>query len=399
MPAPGRRLGDLIPAYMRYTAKSEPPDSYHLWSFLAMVASVARRNVWIDMGFGKIYCNVYVVLIGPAGKCRKTTAIKLAKGVVTGIPDVNFSADSTTRQSLSQTLKELETTVTIPTEDGKEYYTHCSMTILSKELSVFLGEKNLDLLAFLTDVYDCPSTWVYRTKNQGEDVLQNVWVSLLGASTPDWLVGALGDSAIGGGFTSRVIFVVEQDVRHKVFRYELTEEERALGEDIRADLGHVALARGPFSMTEGAAELCAAWYEQVDNNPLLKDRRFTGYITRKHMHLLKVAMLISLCESNALVIKEDHIARALDYLDAIEPSMVQAFGYAGRSELAPAIGLIKEYIKMSGSISRPHLLKATALDVAPQNFDIVITTLINTGDISVDSRGGIIYYAWKEDQQ
>ena len=93
---------------------------------------------------------------------------------------------------------------------------HCSMTIFSKELTVFIGYKNSQFLADLTDLYDCADIWAYRTKNSGEYEVTGAWLNLLAATTPEQIQAALPAEAIGGGFASRVLFIYA-DKRGRTF--------------------------------------------------------------------------------------------------------------------------------------------------------------------------------------
>jgi hypothetical protein len=66
------------------------------------------------------------------------------------------------------------------------------------------------MVTLLTDLYDCPDTYRYKTRHQKAVYLKDVALTLLGASTPDWLATSLPDDAFGGGFMSRFILVVKQ---------------------------------------------------------------------------------------------------------------------------------------------------------------------------------------------
>jgi len=165
-----RRCKDFISSYMEYTAKSESPESYHRWCAMSIIASAVRRQVWIDMGFFRVYPNMYIVLVGPPGRCRKSVAINTATNLIQGLSDIRVSADAITREALIRAIKLSET----QTEIGNKIYMHSSITIISKELSVFLGTNNSDLLSLLTDLYDNPDMWEYRTKNSGIDTITNV---------------------------------------------------------------------------------------------------------------------------------------------------------------------------------------------------------------------------------
>jgi len=118
--------------------------------------------------------------------------------------NVKLAATSTTRESLIRQIRLAVDSHTTP--EGK-LQIHCSITIFSEELTVFLGFGNRQLMSDLGDWYDCSPQWKYMTKNKGIDLIVNIWVNLIGATTPELIQSTMPRDAIGGGLTGRMIFV------------------------------------------------------------------------------------------------------------------------------------------------------------------------------------------------
>jgi len=82
-----------------------------------------------------------------------------------------MAAEATTREALIRALKEAGGTSVgdMVVGDGaiSQLYLHCSLTVYSQELTVFLGYNNMQLMSDLCDWYDCRESWTYRTKNMG----------------------------------------------------------------------------------------------------------------------------------------------------------------------------------------------------------------------------------------
>lgn len=407
-----RKCNNLLKSYLRYTAQSESPTRYHIWCFLGVVAAALRRKVWIDMGFFKVYPNMFIVLVGPPG-ARKTVAIRIAINLVSNNPDIHVSADSTTREALIKAMKDAQETISLSGESQIGF--HSSLTIVSEELSVFLGKENHALLSFLTNLYDCSDKWEYRTKNMGTDLLHGTWLNMLAATTPAWLSGSIPLTAIGGGFTSRIIFIVEEGPRHKKSIPCLTEEEGLIKEDIISDLEQIALLQGEVTFDIGDKNIPIAthkiingthtgnvprcslcWYNSWYNNKvdnLENDPRFDGYSSRKHIHLLKVAMIISICESGKLIIEKDHLVLALDLINELEGKMVDAFGSAGRSEIGMDVDSLLQAIKITKSIPKKDLMRGLWRDVSPFKFEQAIRQLMDMKYVHqyISDSGNIIY--------
>lgn len=389
-----RNENNWLSTYLEYTKPMESPTNYHIWCGISIVASCLRRRVWVDTGF-RTYPNLYVVLVGGPGRTRKTSAIIAATRLVEKLDDIQLSADSTTRASLIRTLKDAEQSVA--RDDGR-VYTHSSLTIISKELSVFLGTGDHDLLSFLTDLYDAPTCWEYKIKNPSghpprtTDKIYNAWLNLLGASTPAWLVGSMPLTAIGGGFTSRVIFIVEDSIRHKnAFPF----LDLKLYKNLTEDLEEISMLYGEIQITTKAKNFYENWYLTKDDNALT-DPRFQGYMERKHVHLLKTALILSVCDiDNENKIKEKHISQALAFLNEIENNMTRAFGAAGRSPIAADIDTILTTIRNAGGmIEKNQLITAIAMDVHPKEIDIVADTLQRMGHIEIkfDAISNKVFY-------
>lgn len=398
-----RRCTHFIDTYMEYTFQSESPDSYHQWCAMSMVSSALGRKVWVDMGYFRVYPNMYIVLVGPPGKCRKSVAINTAIRLITDLEDVEISADAITREALIRALKTIQKQVEMnpggsvsldPTSDD-DIYLHSSLTIVSKELSVFLGVGNHDLLSLLTDLYDNPDRWEYRTKNQGIDTIYNVWIGMLAASTPDWLVGSIPLTAIGGGYTSRVLFIVENNVRKKTPRPVLTEKEFTLMGDLKHDLEDITMMKGEMLLSDKAKDYFDSWYVHHSEHGI-EDKRFWGYSERKHIHLLKVAMTLSAADNGDRLITDLHMKQALHMLDSIEDSMIDAFGAVGRSEDAMDIDTILEIIKVHGRLDRDRLIQLVWRDVPLRNIDLVLRTLLDMDEVDVFREDGKTFYQCKE---
>jgi len=383
-----RKCKNWLDTYMEYTKKAESPDTYHQWCGISIIAACLRRQVWLNMGHFEVYPNMYIVLVGPPG-CRKNSAINIATKLAFKLDDVKFSADATTREALIRAIAGSEAKIELT--EKKEPYVHSSLTIISKELSVFLGTNNYDLLSLLTDLYDCHDKWEYRTKNMGIDTIRGVWLNMLAGTTPTWLVGSVPMNAIGGGFTSRVIFVVEDRPRHRNARPLLSEHEKKLQADLWYDLEKISMMKGEMNLDDSGEKWFIDWYE---GNPLKSnnDIRFEGYYERKHIHLLKTAMIISASFSENRIITKEHLKSALYIIEQLEEKMVNAFGSAGRSIHAPDIDAVLKYVQDFKILSREQLLKSVWRDISPKDIDIVIATLIDMKLIKKTFNNGIIYY-------
>ena len=264
---------------------------------------------------------------------------------------------------------------------------------------------------------NCSDKWEYRTKNMGTDILHGTWLNMLAATTPAWLSGSIPLTAIGGGFTSRIIFIVEDEPRHKKAMPKMTPEEKIIQEEIIFDLEQIALLQGEMKLDwgdpnipifehkiiqgdhKGKVKGCSlCWFDNwymTKEDKLATDSRFSGYSARKHIHLLKVAMLLSICEDNNLVITAKHLELGLGLIDELEDKMVDAFGAAGRSDVGLDVDDILNVVKIAKKIPRRDLLRGLYRDVSPFKFQQAMTQLIDMKYIhQYISNDGNIIYEW-----
>jgi len=185
-----RQLDDWLTKYVRYASlTSEPPLSYHWWVGVTVIAATLRRRVYNRFGFGKLYPNLYVVLMGPSGKTRKGTACEIGMDLIRNVTEVVVAPEATSKQALIKTMKDSIVSFQDPDTDKIDF--HCPVMIYSEELSVFLGQNDVDFLSTLTNWYDSRDKWKYDTVSRGTEAISGVCVTMLGASAPDWLTSII----------------------------------------------------------------------------------------------------------------------------------------------------------------------------------------------------------------
>lgn len=369
-----REVSDWLSGYLKYTENSEPPVSYHTWCGLSMLAGALQRKVHLVWGFEKIHPNLYTVLVGPSGKTRKGVALGIAKEILSNVPGMSIAPEATTREAVIQAMKRAVTNYQDPANALIKF--HCSLTAFSEELSVFLGQNDIKFLATLTDWYDSKDNWTYETIGRGRDSLQGVCFNLLGATAPDWLQSMLPQEAVGGGFTSRIIFVVEDRKGKTVPKHDLTSEERALGEALARDLERVNQLAGSFRFSPDGEQAYVQWYEEQDSKLSngdypIEDPRFAGYCERRPTHLRKVMMLMSASRSDNLTIERIDFDRAIKVLKSTEMKMHSTFGGLGQAKYSDATEKIMNYIQAIGVTTRSLVLAKFYRDVDSPTLKVV----------------------------
>jgi len=389
-----RVLTDWIDAYLRYTENQEPMQSYHTFCAVSAIAGALERKVYMRWGHQDIFPNFYISLVGPAGWARKGTAIDLIRPIIEEA-EIRTMSGAITMEKLSQRLKGAIENYTDPSDGMIKF--QCAVTFISPELQVFLKEKQVDLLARLTDLYDCPGTWTYDTKNQGTDYVQGPFFNILSATAPDWIRSMLPDPAIGGGFTRRFIWVVEDNKR--------TVPEPSIDLDLQRklinDLQAISLLAGQAQFTPEAKEIYLDWYikqdkEYREGNLAIADPRFAGYCATRSVLLRKLSIVCSVSESSNLWITPKHFYRAKEMLEHVEKKMPGAFRAMGQAKYADAVEQIFAFLLRKQKSPKAEILRIFYRDIDEATYDIVVNTLLRMEAIEVRIEEGKEYLIAKE---
>lgn len=384
-----RHFPNWLIGYKEFTQLiHEAPDIYHFWVGVMIIATAMRRKVHIIHPPKRLYGNFYILLVGKSGKCRKGGAIDIGLEFLNDLPGVNISAEDITREALIRDLS--NAAVTFNDSQGR-IMVHSSVLAVSKELSVFLGVKDVKLLATLTDIYDCHDKWTYRTKNKGTDCINGLWFSMLGATDPIWLSEVLPVSAVGGGFTSRIIFVVAEERERDLPRGERPAKANQIRELLMQDLVNIAEIEGAFTWDDEAGVFFDAWYIQQKHADA--DWWLAGYFERKPTHAVKLSMILSAATASDRIIRKAHITQALELLNWTELNMPRAFGGLGRSTSAQDVFRVWQQIKDAGTgIKLSILMQSNWMHLSKKQLDEVLTTLTSTGKVGTSIVNGEINY-------
>lgn len=364
-----RCLDDWLTGYLQLVENSEPCDLFKLWCGVSLLCAFLQRKVWLPWDVN-VYPNMYIVLVAPSG-IRKGTAIRPIKEFMREY-GIRMSAESITREAL---IKDLVESADIRTDDERNIV-HCSMTIIAEELSVFVNQKQTELICTLTDWFDCSDDWTYRTKHGGSDEIIGVWVNLLGAITPQYLQTAFPQDAIGIGLTSRMILVYS-DKEGKICPLPfLTPEDTALKQNLMADLNHLLMMTGPFSTTKEFLSTYYDWYVESKQHPMRHDPILQAYSNRRSLHLRKLCMVMSASRSSSMVLDVEDFERARKLLEATEADMGLCFSGRGRAMKVEIFEQIMRYIYSRGmAVTDNELIKQFYRDVSAEEMDKMLNTM------------------------
>ena len=370
-----RRLPDWLDGYMTYTYETESRELYRKWVGVSIIAAGLRRKCHIVMGRMRFYPNLYIVLVGPPA-ARKGTAMEPGQSLLRTI-GIAQAADESSRQKLIQRLRDSAEQLSL--DNQLEF--HSSLTIWSSELTVFLGYSNVELLTMLCKWFDCESRFQYETIGRGLEEVSNVWVNLIGATTPTLLQTSLTQGAVGSGFTSRTIFVFEEDKDRIIIAPTL---DNTLEPDIIHDLELISAMSGTFKPDTQFFEAYTDWRIDQEKNPPLNAPSLAGYLERRQVFLLKLATIFSASRGNSRIVTLADFERAANLLKQTEVKMPKVFQGIGLNKFAEVQVRIMDLILKRGCVTIGELMGAFISDVTKSQLTEIVTGLHAMGFCTVN---------------
>jgi hypothetical protein len=379
-----RKLSNWLDSFKEWTLpRSEVMESLIIWAGLFSIAAALRRRIWIPkesgLGSWEVFPYIYLMFIANPGM-RKTTTLNYALELFDGIPDLTSGPSAASQAALSERLSKSSDT---------------SLYLISEEFSDLLLKSGNEMYEFLTSVFDGRKKFETNTMIRGVEFLENPCINFAAGSTPIWISENMPASAIGGGFASRVIFIYENKLRrkklfHDDINYEALEELKLSLQD---DLRHISKElAGPFTLSKEVKDYAEALYQGF--KPEAAHPKVQGYYQRKHVHMLKIAMLLHVSYSDELILTIKDIDDAITILEeTVERNLQMVFEGIGKNVYTFDLRDITKYLTEKGPTKRKDLLSQFRSVATPSMLSELLSGLIAMGDIkvSIDEENETVY--------
>ena len=370
----GRKLPDgILKAYAKFTDETEIPTLFSLWVGISSISSCMGRDCFLDLGHFVVFPNTYIVLVAGSAKCRKSTSISCGRKFLEHVtPRIKMLSQKMTPEALIGALSGM-------TADGdSKIINEAEGVFIVDELATLIDRNAFKngMIPILTKLYDCDD-FPYETRGRGLESIKNPCLSILGGSTADWIKESVPMEAIGGGFTSRVIFVYKDTYEKLIPWPSINTEISALRDSILHDLCEIAKMRGKFTIDDKAKKLFTDEYKNfIDNSDLFHDKNLAGYAGRRHITLLKVAMCISASVSNKRVIEYADMRIAIDAMRMVENDMPHVLATISNEFVGTVGEEVLEFIKAHKRVKRSTLVKKMAYKLTSQQLNVILDTLM-----------------------
>lgn len=296
-------------------ARNEMPMPFHFLAASCIIGQMLGLRVWATLGKGvRVYPNINVMLLSPAGQCRRGEGTKIAERVARGA-GVNVLSGKFTAEGLADELMD--------NGDTLAYVEELSMLFTKQEHQRPLIPALTKLLLHGEGPADL------RTRQMGsKKSIPYVNLSALFTSAPDWFMTTIPEEAFGGGLMSRFIVccIQQRDVFDINIQADDTAATEATNKLTKALIPIRDTLKGHIIGTNDAQAWIYKWY-LANETAILPDERLGPHRNRKPANLLRIALILSAAQGRTKPILDvDMLQSAADILTWLEPTLHQLYG-------------------------------------------------------------------------
>lgn len=383
----------ILRGIVEYCQDTEVPGIFALWSGISVVSATLGRDCFVSQGHFVVYPNMYIVLVAGSAKCRKSTSINIASRFIESVrPKIKTLSQKMTPEALIGTLSGM-----MGGEEGSTIITaHAEGIAIVDELATMIDANAFKsgMIPILTKLYDCED-FQYETRGRGLEEVSNPCMSILGGSTLHWIKEAIPQVAIGGGFTSRVIFVYRDQVEKLIPWPTKSDTNDKVKADIIHDLNVVAKIRGPFAFNEEAKKVYSEEYVRfIKKSPFFDNKNLAGYSGRRHVLILKISMIVAASERDSRVVDKDDVNVAINILKDAEETMPDVLAQISSEPIGDVCEEVLHIVRHRQTIGRRDLLKLMRHKLVARDLDVILDSLCEMGIINSEISGKNINYIY-----
>jgi hypothetical protein len=386
-----RKFSNWLQGFIDYASLGEAPKHMYFWTGVSTIAGVLRRKVWIDEKAFRWFPNFYVVLVAPPGIVSKSTTAGIGMDLLRAVPGVKFGPEIVTWQALATSFVNAAETF----EYQGLHHTQSALTIESSEFGNLLNPQDKEMVDILVTLWDGKGI-KKETKHSGNDEIINPWINLIACTTPSWIAGNFPEYLIGGGLTSRMVFVyADKKDKYVAYPHKMAattyDQTRA---DLIADLEQIAInCVGEYRLTAEAEAWGETWYRkhyEGDRPKNLDDDRFGGYFARKQTHIHKLAMVLAAAQRDDMNITVEDLQIADTMVTDLEPDMAMVFSKIGKTDDSFYADRMINFVRRQGEVPYTEVFRFVYSQFPSlRDFEGVFAGAVNAGFLRLVQRGGV----------
>jgi len=387
---------NFLEGFRELCSGTEIPRTFASWCGLAGVSCVLGRRCFLDCGTFRVYPNEYICLIGASGIVRKSTPIMLVEKLLRQLdPSPNLISQKITPEALITAMKVVETR-----DPTRLLAMDCTGYIIADELGTMLNKQSYEMgiSPVLIQFYDCKDVFEYKTKTSGSESLKDTCLGMLCGTTLIWMNRCIPEDAIGDGLTSRVVFVYEDQPMPGVPFPMFDEAKVTLQGELVQMLYQLLMLEGAFTLTKEAKDVAIEDYHAFraseNGQQMFTNKHLQGYASRRQLHQLKIALLLSACDGPSRKIELRHFQAATALLQITETNLQKVIKIITSNQVGGMIGDIQTLISRQPTrrIKRADLIRFFAHRNTIRELDEAIEVMTQSGMLEARSDGTNLYF-------
>lgn len=310
---------------MAYTENIPSPRLFRLWAAIASVGASLERRVWLETSAGKLYPNLFVMLVAPPA-VGKGQAIDTAVDLWRVSRKISVAPDSMTKASLLDKL--MSSGKKLMGDKAKALgataiYEYSSLSIGVEEFGTLLPAHDMEFLSFLIRLYNNPDNLSEDRRTSTSVDIHRPQLNMLVGSQPGFLAHLLPEEAWEMGFMSRMIMVFATS----------GPDWEIFGGKAQAPAARTALARqleanaelvGPFDIADDYKAALNNW-KRAGYPPSVEHSKLRHYNGRRLQMAIKLAMISAVSRGNGLLVDASDHDRAHEWMVEAEAKMPDIF--------------------------------------------------------------------------
>lgn len=377
---------------------------FRFFSFAAVMGSIIKRKVAFQRStynlFPTLYPNLWVILVAPQGRGHKSAALAIAKKLSQRLPEniqPRVLASKLTPEALVKSLAAQALTLEMIQGIDKNMLSiikkPAQALLYSSELGVLLGKEkyNQGMIALLTDLYDTPDEWVSETVMRGDQRLYDVCLSILGASTPDWMQTMLPTDAFKGGFMSRMFLVAYPEEWYMRISDPIPPDPK-YGEELVKALTYLSTFEAEIKWDKSAKDYFSDWYQALEEpDPGPK----AAYLERKQDQMLRLAILLQLSWAPTNILTREAIEKSLAIIGSIENDSLRMVDYIAVEPRMRSVQRIIEIMEARLEMTEAELTREVWRYFSnAREYDDIISMLRKANQLEMYIKEGEVWYRY-----
>ena len=378
-----RRLHDFVESFQQYCTTYNTTPMFATYAAVWMLGTSVGRAVAMRARGNTLCPNFFIEMVAGPGS-GKSQAVNATRSIMIPATKMGMIPASVTRAGLEDYMSGNLQQRKSP--DGSILLSHECIG-LSEEMQGILPDQDLGHLTLYNLLYDLPSIHKAVTRSHGEIKLDNPYCSILTGAQPAFLATTMPEQAWGMGFMSRSILVFDTP-RERKSAFEHEDVDFKLQADLIHDLKDVFSIHGWMKWTDEAKGLYQEWWVEHGGLPVPTAKRLAmGYNSRRELHMLKLAMVMSLSQSSDLIVELHHVARAIQLLLETEARMRHIFAEMANTgamvAIEEAIDMVRTKVAAGGTLDEGTLIEFLMQRFPATQVHAIIENMLTADTISV----------------